>query len=224
MAARSGKERVVYVDGFKVRQTQDIDFGTINRHETRGFAPTWYIPEGQVWIDRRLKDETAFLVAVAAMETELDRKGIDPRRARALLAQQFCQRPRPPLDSFTRRKYRRYGFLVRELDGGTLRRTVDPLFIIGGHSKVYRYVPEGEIWLDAKMDPKELPYHLIHEAVECTLMARGIAYDVAHEYATAADKEVRRQHELTFLGDEDPRDRGTPFADFLLTKLPHQRK
>lgn len=210
------KMRIVYVDGFKVRQTRDIDFGTINWRATEGFAPTWYIPEGEVWIDRRLKDETAFLLAVDAAEIALDRSGIEPRRARALLKKRFCTKPRPPLDAFTERKYRKYGFLVRELDGSVIRTTVDPLFIIGGHTEVYPYVPKGEIWLDSKMDPRELPYHLIHEAVECRLMARGIAYDPAHEYATAADKEVRRQNGLSFSGDEDARNSGSAFADFIL--------
>ena len=218
------KEKVVYVDGFQVRQTKDIDFGIIHRNETSGFAPTWYIPKGEVWIDRRLKDETAFLLAVSAAESALYGRGAGAREARAALRKRFCTTARPALDSFTVKRYRRYGFLVRELDGGTVRRAIDPLFIIGGHAKVYRYVPKGEIWLDAKMDPKEIPFHLIHEAVELKLMERGIAYDVAHEYATAADKEIRRLRGLVFDCDEDARDRGTPFAEFILRTLPHGKK
>ena len=51
------------------------------------------------------------------------------------------------------------------------------------------------------MDPKEIKYYAVHEAVEYALMLRGINYDVAHEYAIPAEKELWRQDGFRFRGD-----------------------
>ncbi|MBI3963806.1 MAG: hypothetical protein HY341_02290 [Candidatus Kerfeldbacteria bacterium] len=74
-----------------------------------------------------------------------------------------------------------------------VRQYLDPDFIFGGHALVYSYIPSGELWLDALQDPREAPYHLLHERTEYTLMRKGVPYDSAHDLATAADKAERRK-------------------------------
>ncbi|MEK7512588.1 MAG: hypothetical protein AAB601_00115, partial [Patescibacteria group bacterium] len=165
-----------------------------------------------------LRSETAFLIAVERREDFLYGAfpSVHPRRIRAMLKKEFCTKPAPPPGSFTVKRYRRHGLVVRELDGGIVRRSFDPLFIVGGHHEVYDYVPKGELWLDANMDPKEMPYHAIHEAIEYKLMRRGVGYDTAHECAHAAEREARRRGGHGFPCVEDGDGRGTPLADFLL--------
>ena len=89
--------------------------------------------------------------------------------------------------------------------GGVSRGHLDPEFIFGGHDLVYPdYIPRGEIWLDDKTDPAELPYVLLHEMVERKLMEEGKPYHVAHEYATVADKEAKRKDAIAWYpGDPD---------------------
>lgn len=197
--------RIVYVDGFKIRNKYGADFGIIHKREISGFfsISTWFIPKNEIWIEKRLKDETEFLLKTAKLEDKLYKKLHDIRKARRMLIQKLCKKYKPKPQELTKNTYKKYGFFIREVDGGIVRKHLDPLFIIGGHFKVYPYVPKDEIWLDAKMNPKEMPYFLIHENIECKLMIKGVNYDIAHEYATAADKETRRRDGIKFPGDED---------------------
>ena len=97
-----------------------------------------------------------------------------------------------PAPDFVRREEALDDVTVKYVDGSIVRRYLDPEFIFGGHDYVYSYIPKNEIWLDALMDEKEIPYILLHEQVERALMAtEGKNYDIAHERATAADKEQR---------------------------------
>jgi len=196
--------KIKYVDGFKIRNKfGDMDFNIIHRRTLDGFSPKWYIPKGEIWIEKRLKDETDFLIKTDGLESRLWRKFNNFRRVRKLLIQKLCEKYKPKPQEFTKNTYKKYGFFIREVDGSTIRKHFDPLFNVGGHFKVYSYIPKGEIWLDHKMDPKELSYFLIHESVECKLMMRGVNYDIAHEYASVAEKEMRRQDGIKFPGDED---------------------
>ncbi len=64
--------KIVYVDSFKIRNTADPNFGVIDHRYTGiSFAPTWYIPKGEIWIEKRLKDETEFLLKVSKLEWRL---------------------------------------------------------------------------------------------------------------------------------------------------------
>ena len=84
-----------------------------------------------------------------------------------------------------------------------VRKNIDPYFVLGGHHLIYPYIPDGEVWLDAKMPKEVLKYTLVHECVERALMERGANYDTAHDYATATDREARRRDGIYIAGDED---------------------
>ena len=91
-----------------------------------------------------------------------------------------------------------------QVDGSIVRRYLDPEFILGGHDLVYSYVPANTIWLDAHMDPREMPYILLHEETERRLMSQKESYDFAHEIATVTDKEARRRGcKAKYPGDAD---------------------
>lgn len=183
--------KIRFVDGFLIRNTLDDDFGIFHTHSNAisSFSPKFYIPKGEVWIDARYKDEKDFLLEMDVFLTANEK--LPYAKLRTLAKKYF--RPQGTMPKYIQHTKRRGRLTIRLVDGSVIRRYLDPEFILGGHDLVYRYIPKNEIWLDAKMDSRETPYILHHEEVERELMAKGKSYDVAHEYATVADKEMRRR-------------------------------
>ena len=72
-------------------------------------------------------------------------------------------------------------------------------FTEGGNPYRYKFVPQGEIWLDLCEATAELPFTLIHELHESYLMAGGMDYDPAHD-ATNLVESYARNH-LTEVPD-----------------------
>ncbi len=192
-------QKIVLVDGFKIRNTLDDDFGIVETRSDRiaHEFPRFWIPEGEVWVDHRYADEKEFLAEMNDFTFPTKEHTYEERRE--LAKTKFCT-----LDKQTDVTVRSelLGHLtLRFVDGAMVRRCHDPEFILGGHDLVYDYIPAKEIWLDNKMDPKEVPYILEHEAVERRLMAEGKPYHIAHEYATITDKEMRRREGAAYPSD-----------------------
>jgi len=184
------KMKIKFVDGYKIRNTIDPDFTDIHFHSLTGFAPKYYIPEGEVWVERKLRDEVEFLMK---RERMLDRlmKNKSYQEARRILRRRHTEKG--PVPNFVRRqKTLKGGTIVKYVDGGIVRRYLDPEYVLGGHGYVYDYIPKGEIWIDAKMDRREFKYTLLHERTEMERMIVGESYDIAHDYATVTEKEKRR--------------------------------
>ena len=178
------------VDGFKIRNTLDSDFGIFHTHSCRAgrFAPKFYIPQGEWWLDVIAEKDKDFLVKVESIETG-DRSY---HHIRSYL-KQVAVLP-GPVPKFVVRKERRRNFRLMFVDGSIVRQYIDPEFILGGHDLIYpSYIPKGEIWLEASMNKKEVPFIFEHEFLERTLMAEGKSYDVAHEYGTSIEREMRRR-------------------------------
>lgn len=70
---------------------------------------------------------------------------------------------------------------------------IDEDFCSGGNFSRYRYVPEGEIWVESV---KDLAPIAVHEYVECRKMKdHGWHYNRAHEYATKMEKKYREEYQ-----------------------------
>jgi hypothetical protein len=194
--------KLVYVDGFKIRNFIDEDFGIIHGHSQNiyEFVPKFYIPQNEVWYDRRYADEFKFLYKGMVFELSVPVGSSDERRA--AIKKELCLPE--PVPEVTMEKKKDGDLTVVMVDGKNIRAYIDPEFILGGHEFIYDYVPASEVWIDVKIDPAEIPYILLHEKVERELMAKGKNYDVAHEYATIADKEERRAKAgACYPGDAD---------------------
>ena len=215
--------KVVYVNGFDVRNLHDTEFGICERWQPERALSHSYIPEGEVWIDEATKDETEFLLEVVDFEERYLRSDTDSRAFREVLKKEFSDVKSFDLKKATRRSYKKKGVFIREVDGGIVREKLDPYFVLGGHHLVYPYIPKGEIWLDAKMPKDVLKYTLVHECVERTLMERGANYDTAHDYATATEKEARRRNGIYLAGDEDFKKTRTG-KDTIMERLLSKRK
>lgn len=185
------------VDGFKIRQTLDIDFAFLHTHQTHAsfFGRTFYIPEGEWWLDHTVKDELDLLWK--CNEIEIKNTSYVEQRAET---KRLCLPP--PIPEYVHSREEKDRVEIVMVDGKIVRQYMDPAFAFGGHHFVYSYVPEREIWLDARMDPAEVPFVLLHEQTERTLMMKeNKSYDVAHDYATVAEKEVRRNNGASYPGD-----------------------
>lgn len=195
------KANIIHVDGFRIRNTLDPDFGLLHEFSTdiARNKPKYYIPKGEVWIDHRFADEFDFLSAVDQFTLPDETHTYEEKRK--LAKQKFClPGPVPP---FVRKRELKEKYEVVHVDGRIVRQYIDPEFMFGGHFYVYDYVPRLEIWLDEKMDEQEIPFVLLHEEVERLLMKKGKSYDIAHEHATATEKEARRGAGNRYPGDAD---------------------
>lgn len=184
---------VRYVDGFKIRNTVDDDFGIIARASTAiaRFAPKFYIPPREVWVEAPFHDELDFLIRGEFYTDEHPAfADMSYHKLRAHLKKELCLTGEIP--SFKKTASGADPVIVL-VEGSIIRRYLDPDFILGGHGYVYDYIPKNEIWLDSAMDARELPFIEEHERIERNLMKQGAAYDEAHDIATAYDKRLRRE-------------------------------
>ncbi len=197
------RQKIVYVDGFHIRTVfGDMDFNIFHAFGISFHVP-WYILPNEILIEKRVKDELSFLLQTEKLERKLDSKYPNNyKMVRALVKKQLCKKTEK---SYIRKTYRHKELIVREVDGGIVRRSLDPDFVSGGHYLVYPdYIPKGEIWLDGKFDPRELPYILTHESTECRLMRQGASYIHAHDKALHTEKLARVRNGHAFFIPHNP--------------------
>lgn len=178
-----------YVDGYKIRQTLDTDFNVIHYYKSDSSSADskFYIPEGEIWLDSCFKDEEDFLKKLLLEDLTKEE------------AKKLCKEG--PIPNFILREENKDNIKVQYVDGKIIREYLFPFFMMGGHDLVYSFVPSNTIWIDDKIDKRDIPHVLLHESTERKLMSEGKTYDVAHDFATAAEKESRRTDGGTYIGD-----------------------
>ena len=190
------------VDGYLIRNTIDTDFNIIHRHGTDidCFSPKFYIPEDEVWIDHRYADEADFLIAADRIVEKIH-AGSRTELIRKLREMGILKQGPPPL--FVGRKEIHGPLIICFVDGKIVREYIDSEFVLGGHDLVYQYIPKNEVWIDAKIEPREIPFIVAHEVEERTRMEKEhLSYGIAHEYATVIERALRRKHDnVDFPGE-----------------------
>lgn len=177
--------KVKYVDGFKIRNTIDSDFGVIGSK-----AIYFYIPKNEIWFDKHYMKEKEHFFKIHLYELKLLKK-MSYEKARKIIEKIFIQKAKVP--DFVVRKARYNGYLIKYVDGRIIRKYIDPKFILGSHSILNGKSKKKEIWVDIRQDKKEYKYTLIHEAYEADLMRKGMGYNNAHDFALAAERVARRK-------------------------------
>lgn len=184
------RKKIRYVDGFAIRNIFP-DMDVVESYSSTGGIvggmPTPFIPKGEIWIDRRFRKEKDFLLEVHRLE-QLKRNWPEAK-TRAYLKERLTKKGTPP--PFVARSEKRGRLTVRYVRGEIVRQYFDPGFIFGGHDLVYKYIPASEIWIDIRQDPREIPYTMLHELHERSLMARGVPYHWAHRSATEEERKRR---------------------------------
>lgn len=175
---------VKVVDATKIRNTIDTDFSGVGTH-----ADYPYIPLGEVWIDKFLKNEQALFLALVKLERSMRGKPFRLIRAKAKKTLTADPKAKPKIMKTAKKG----NYVIRYVDGALVRKSIDPYFLLGGHDLVYPYIPKREIWIDACSDPKDWKYTLVHEIEERERMLKGMSYDDAHDFALAVERAARRK-------------------------------
>lgn len=164
------------------------------------------IPKGEIWIAESVPEEERRYFIDAAM-TEIHsleqgyssevayERGLNVQKAeRAKNKGKFKKGKKPDKQDYGTIDDRGETVKVYLVKGKQIRDLFKADWSQGGHGYVYTFVPKDEIWLDQDLMHDELPFILLHEATERSLMKRhGLKYDKAHEIAS--DVEDHRRHE-----------------------------
>jgi hypothetical protein len=83
-------------------------------------------------------------------------------------------------------------YTVWAVDGGWIRKHMDPTFSNVGHSYLYPHVPQGELWLDWTTAPeREWPFFIHRMMFEIELMKSGLPYPEASKLSAAEEQKER---------------------------------
>jgi hypothetical protein len=78
------------------------------------------------------------------------------------------------------------------VDGEQVRNIHSVKFVLSGHDKVDKFIPNGEVWLEKSLSGFDRRALLVHELWERRLMVGGMKYDDAHERADRLEQSVRK--------------------------------
>lgn len=86
------------------------------------------------------------------------------------------------------------------VDGNLVRSYYKTDYTEGGHGHVYQWVPRAEIWVEDRVDRRELPFIVSHEYLERRLMRdEGLEYNQAHAVCSKVEFDLRKAKGATPL-------------------------
>jgi len=187
-----GEFKVMIVDGKYVRDKVDVTFTNFGQHFRYK-----YIPKDEFWIDKEYgrTNEEKFYIDHMFIERRLMENGMSYNDALTIaddievnernqfnkLENKFkwYKTNKSIIDALKIKLLRKYSGKIKIwiVDGKLVRDIFFIDFTLGGHDKVYAFVPKNEIWIDDDVNPKELPFILLHEMHERNKMCEGWGYD-----------------------------------------------
>lgn len=185
---KEGPYAVWLVDGAFVRRELNNDFTDVDQH-----YHLRQIPPGEIWVDQIIKaPEIAWMAKSGAKEARLMSDGESYARAegtgehieRALRKNDPAQHARAKIA-----KIGDNGHLsIWRVKGEVVRDKYRDSFTLGGHGRVYPWMPKNEIWIEQGADP----FDAYHELREWNAMGTGMKYPPAHHIATIEEHDLRR--------------------------------
>jgi len=186
--------KIKIVNGFKIRNTFDIDFMVLADNFN-----TPYLKPKELWLDLAFLAEKKKILSKYTSNLHLMKK-FGYEKAKKML--RFKKDQNFKIESAKIKLLKKQGALkILLVNGKKIRQLLDPYFYFGGHYLVYKYIPKNEIWVDNSPLTKERKYIIIHELHELKLMQKGKGYNDAHDYANAAEKEARRKDGAVYVTD-----------------------
>ncbi|MEK6816762.1 MAG: hypothetical protein AABY09_04055 [Nanoarchaeota archaeon] len=180
------------VDGNYIRRHIDKQFTNFGQYHRFN-----YIPDHEFWIDREYSgDESLFFISHMLVEHRLMAQGksFDEAFEKADLVERSERKKSRLFRSVSKikkisvlinkihkrliKKYSQGKLKVWMVDGELVRDLFYIDFTEGGHDKVYKFIPENEVWIDDDLSPSERKYVLLHELYERNLMCIGWPYYV----------------------------------------------
>lgn len=97
------------------------------------------------------------------------------------------------LEKIKKRMFKKFSGEIKIwlVDGNLVRSFFLLDYCEGGHDKVYPFIPQNEIWIEAAISPKERKFIILHELHERYLMSQGKSYKNAHIGATEVEDHYR---------------------------------
>ena len=207
------KVRLVDAEEVRGRSLDAQEFGNFGVH----LQFPGMIPPGEVWVADAVPDaEQRFLLLSAANQLAAHAEGMNADDAYEYgLAAERAARGidkasggvRPYHDEVLKGVYLyRWGSVggdderceVWVVNGVLVRGAMKTDFVEAGHSFVYPFLPEPEIWVEEQVRECERPVTVLHEYVERWLMKRrGMAYGQAHDVARRVEFAARKHHRET---------------------------
>jgi hypothetical protein len=77
------------------------------------------------------------------------------------------------------------------VSGEEVRDWINPALCLGGHDRVYKWIPKGEVWIEDHMSHRETDTIAYHELRERSLMLTGLTYNQAHKIAESEEQKLR---------------------------------
>jgi hypothetical protein len=199
--------KIWVVNGQYVRENLDEEFTDFGQHYRFHF-----IPIDEFWLDQQhAPGEEQFFIDHLLVEYRLMRSGMDYDRAidKADIAEK-AERAKTALfqqgeallkssqsvlliDKVHKKFLNEFGSAARVwvVDGELVRDLFFIDFTEGGHDKVYKFIPDGEIWIDDDVMPEERRFILLHEMHERYLMSQGWNYSKAHRDSSKIEFKCR---------------------------------
>lgn len=194
------------VNGERVRKDLDENFVQYDHH-----ARFRFIPRNELWIDQETnEEERKYFLETVSKERAYVNQGMTFEEAveKADTLQQRERRKSPrikrilrlhharkkALERIRKKKLHAYSteFLSVYLVYGKF---VRDLYLVeyaeGGHDLVYPFIPQGEVWIEEVLHPRERKFIILHELHERALMLQGKDYKHAHKGATIVEDRFR---------------------------------
>jgi hypothetical protein len=199
--------KVWVVNGQYVREHLDEEFTNFGQHYRFPF-----IPINEFWLDQQhASGEEQFFIDHLLVEYRLMRNGMDydqaidnadiaekEERSKTELFQQGevllkSGQSAQLMNKIHKELLSEFGSAAKVwiVDGELVRDLFYIDFTEGGHDKVYKFVPAGEIWIDDDVMPEERRFILLHEMHERYLMAQGWDYGKAHKDSSRIEFKCR---------------------------------
>lgn len=195
------------VDGIYIRKNIDEEFTNYGQHYRFKF-----IPKKEFWIDKehsKGESEKKFYInAMLTMDNFLSsgishKKAVEiannlekEERAKSSYFKKFFK-SKPKKEETEKihqnllKSYSNNKLKVWIVNGGLVRGLYFVDFTQGGHDKVYKFIPENEVWIDDSISQKERKFILLHEIHERNLMEKGMKYDPAHQFSSIIENYAR---------------------------------
>ncbi len=196
------------VDGNFIRKNIDEEFTNFGQHYRFKF-----IPKKEFWIDKEHSkgegEKKFYINCMLTMDNFLS-SGISHKKAAEIVdSLEKAERSKSVYFKKCFRNLRSKKSEIKQIhirllktysndklqvwvvDGELVRGRYYVDFTQGGHDKVYKFVPEGEVWVDNAISQKERKFILLHEIHERNLMKKGMKYDPAHQSSSAIENYAR---------------------------------
>ena len=207
-----GKYKIVYIDSKKFRKSslENEEFCSIAVHED--FPKS--IKSNEIWIDDSLSNEEipSFLKGVIS-RLKMSKKKDDAYKCSLKKEKEYRHKHQSKLThkKLCELKDDKGKYEVFLVNGKAVRDKYKTDFSQGGHGYVYDWIPRKEIWLE-KEEYDELPFILVHEYTEMTLMRdKKINYVNAHDEASKI--------EMKFGKDKHPIKQLTKIPEIVMSYL-----